>query len=56
MDVHLIDEAVVDLAVLNLLLLILAAGCAVADHVFPKVPFIRRYLDSLPEYEDDSKK
>lgn len=51
-----IGEVVVDLGVLNLLLLILAVGCAVADRVFPKIPFLRRYLDSLPEYEDDSKK
>ena len=44
MTPDLIGEAVVDLMVLAVFLGIL---------VFPHIPFIQRYLDRLPDYEDD---
>lgn len=32
---------------------VLAAGCFIADYVFPHIPFIERYLDSLPDWDED---
>ena len=53
MTPDLIGEAVVDLMVLAVLLGILGIGALIADYVFPHIPFIQRYLDRLPDYEDD---
>lgn len=53
MTPDLIGEAVVDLMVLAVFLGILGIGALIADYVFPHIPFIQRYLDSLPDYEDD---
>lgn len=49
----LIGEAVVDLMVLAGFMVVLGIGALIADYVFPNIPFIQRYLDSLPDYEDD---
>lgn len=35
---------------LNVVLLI---GCFIADYVFPHIPFIERYLERLPDWEDE---
>lgn len=32
---------------------VLAVGCLIADYVFPHIPFIERYLDSLPDWDED---
>lgn len=32
---------------------VLLVGCLVADYVFPHIPFIERYLDSLPDWDED---
>lgn len=32
---------------------VLVTGCLIADYVFPHIPFIERYLDSLPDWDDD---
>ena len=53
MTPDLIGEAVVDLMVLAGFLVVLGVGALIADYVFPHVPFTQRYLDSLPDYEDD---
>lgn len=53
MTPDLIGEAVVDLMVLAGFMVVLGIGALIADHVFPHIPFIQRYLDSLPDYEDD---
>lgn len=53
MTPDLIGEAVVDLMVLAAFLGILGIGALIADYVFPHIPFIQRYLDRLPDYEDD---
>lgn len=53
MTPDLIGEAVVDLMVLAVFLGILGIGALIADYVFPHIPFIQRYLDRLPDYEDD---
>lgn len=34
-------------------LLVLCIGGLIADYVFPHIPFIQRFLESLPEWEDD---
>ena len=53
MTPDLIGEAVVALRVLAVFLGILGIGALIADYVFPHIPFIQRYLDRLPDYEDD---
>lgn len=53
MTPDLIGEAVVDLMVLAGFIVVLGIGALIADYVFPHIPFIQRYLDSLPDYEDD---
>ena len=53
MTPDLIGEAVVDLMVLAGFMVVLGIGALIADYVFPHIPFIQRYLDRLPDYEDD---
>lgn len=53
MTPDMIEEAVVDLIILAGFLVLLGVGGLIADYVFPHIPFIQRYLDSLPDYEDD---
>lgn len=53
MTPDLIGEAIVDLMVLAGFMVVLGIGTLIADYVFPNIPFIQRYLDSLPDYEDD---
>ena len=53
MTPDLIGEAVVDLMVLAGFMAVLGIGALIADYVFPHIPFIQIYLDSLPDYEDD---
>lgn len=42
-----------ELLILAGYLLILLISCLIADYVFPHIPFIERYLESLPASEDD---
>lgn len=35
------------------ILLILGIGGLIADYVFPHIPFIERFIDSLPEWDDE---
>ena len=53
MTPDLIGEAVVDLMVLAGFMVVLGIGALIADYVFSHIPFIQRYLDRLPDYEDD---
>ena len=32
---------------------VLCVGCLVADYIFPHIPFIERYLESLPDLDED---
>lgn len=32
---------------------VLVVGCLIADYVFPHIPFIERYLESLPDWDED---
>ena len=52
MTPDLIGKAIVDLMILADFLMVLGIGALIADYVFPHIPFIQRYLDSLPDYED----
>lgn len=49
-----IDEAIVCLGILAGFLALLALCGFLADYVLPHIPFAQRYIDSLPEYEDDA--
>lgn len=53
MTPELIDEAVVNLLLLVGFLVVLGVGGLVADYVFLHIPFIQRYLDSLPDWDDE---
>lgn len=53
MTPELLGEAIVDFAFLAGFLGVLGIGALIADYVFPHIPFIQRYLDRLPDYEDD---
>lgn len=53
MTPDLIGEAIVDLMILAGFLMVLGIGALIADYVFPHIPPIQRYIDSLPDYEDD---
>ena len=53
MTPELIGEAIVDLMVLVGFLMVIGVGTLIADYIFPSIPFIQRYLDSLPDYEDN---
>ena len=46
-------DMVINLAILRVFLLVLGVGCLIADFVFPHIPFLQKWLESLPEYEDD---
>ena len=53
MTPELIGEAIVDLMLLAGFLTVIGVGALIADYVLPHIPFMQRYLDSLPDYEDD---
>lgn len=53
MTPDLIGEAIVDLMILAGFLMVLGIGALIADYIFPHIPRIKRYIDSLPDYEDD---
>lgn len=53
MTPDLIGEAIVDLMILAGFLMVLGIGALIADHVIPRIPFVQRIIDSLPDYEDD---
>lgn len=53
MGPEVLDEAVVCLMILTGYLGVLCVGCIIADYVFPHIPFIERWLESLPAWEDE---
>lgn len=50
---ELLGDAVIAMGILGAYLLILGVGCLIADFVFPHIPFIQRFLDSLPDWDDE---
>lgn len=47
------EDLILFLAYMTVLNLVLAVGCLIADYVFPHIPFIERYLESLPAWDDE---
>lgn len=47
------DDLAIFLGYTSAILLILGIGGLIADYVFPHIPFIERFIDSLPEWEDE---
>ena len=47
------SEAVACLVIFAGLMIVLGVGAFIADVIFPHIPFLNRWLDSLPDYEDD---
>ena len=47
------EDLVLFLVYMTVLNLVLLVGCLIADYVFPHIPFIARYLESLPAWEDE---
>lgn len=50
---ELLGDSVIALGILGVYLLILSVGCLIADYVFPHIPFIQRFLDSLPDWDEE---
>lgn len=50
---ELLGEAIVDLGILAAFLAVLGVGGLIADYVFPHIPFIQRFLDSLPNWDEE---
>ena len=53
MTPEVLDGAVILLLYIAGILGVLAVGCIVADFIFPHIPFIERYLESLPDWDDE---
>ena len=53
MTPDLIGEALVDGLILSGFLVVLGIGAFVADHILPRIQFVQRYLDSLPDWDDE---
>ncbi len=47
-------DAATVLAILMIYLFLLSLGGIAADHVLPHLPFLVRYIDTLPDWEDDA--
>ena len=47
------DDLAIFLGYTSAILLILGIGGMIADYVFPHIPFIERFIDSLPEWDDE---
>ena len=47
------DDLAIFLGYTSAILLILGIGSLIADYVFPHIPFIERFIDSLPEWDDE---
>ena len=47
------DDLAIFLGYTSAILLILGIGGLMADYVFPHIPFIERFIDSLPEWDDE---
>lgn len=47
------DDLAIFLGYTSAILLILGIDGLIADYVFPHIPFIERFIDSLPEWDDE---
>ena len=48
-----IDALVVIAIYVGGFMFMLGIGGVIADYAFPHIPFIQRFIDSLPEWEDE---
>mgnify|MGYP005776373555 FL=1 len=53
MNQEFVGDLVVNLAILCGFLAVLGVGGLIADYVFPHIPFIQRFLDTLPDWDED---
>jgi hypothetical protein len=53
MTPELLGEAAVGLLILTGLMFALCVGCVVADYVLPHIKLLRRWVDSLPQWDDE---
>ncbi len=47
------DDLVIMLAELAAFLIILGIGGLIADYILPHIPFIQRFIDTLPDWGDE---
>lgn len=45
------DDLIIHIGLLGAFMLILCVGCVIADYLFPYIPFLQRWLDSITDYE-----
>lgn len=53
MTPEMMEELVIFLLYMTGLNAVFLVGCLVADYIFPHIPFIERFLESLPEWDDE---
>ena len=53
MSPEFLGDLVVNMAILCGFLIVLGVGGLIADYVFPHIPFIERFLDTLPDWDED---
>lgn len=53
MNPEFMEDLAVNLAILCGFLAVLGVGGLIADYVFPHIPFIQRFLDTLPDWDED---
>lgn len=53
MNPEFMEDLVINLAILCGFLAVLGVGGLIADYVFPHIPFIQRFLDTLPDWDED---
>lgn len=51
-----LDELVANLIVLDVFLIVLGIGGLIADFILPHIPFVERFLDTLPNWDDEDEK
>ena len=50
---EMMEELVIFLLYMTGLNAVFLVRCLVADYIFPHIPFIERFLESLPEWDDE---
>lgn len=53
MNADFVADAVANLLILCGFLMVLGIGGLIADFIFPYIPFIDKYLDNLPDWDDE---
>lgn len=53
MTPDMLDEAVACLVIFVGFMLLLVIAGVIADYILPHIPFIQRWLDSLPDWDEE---